>query len=365
MAKKSIEQLDKNLKAKAVRDADALRWRDATQKPFTVRGLAWHAENKGRLCRLPLRAEGTVRGPVWDLAQHTAGARIAFRSDATNMAVRVTNTDAGMMPHMPLTGQRGVALYAGEPGRMRYWVTGIPEQGCATFERPLFEGITKKLREYRLYLPLYKGVDRIEIALNKGARVLPPSPPALPKPLVVYGTSITHGGCASTAGGDFPSALGRRLNLDTINLGFSGNGKGETEMAELIREVDAALYVLDYAANVDNKRLHCTLPRFVKALRAKRPETPILMVTSPFYARSNHSAQVRRDQEAKRDTMIAAYARLRKQGDANVHLADGWALIPFGTEGAYVDGVHPTEHGFQLMADRLAPFVDMILLSER
>ena len=61
------------------------------------------------------------------------------------------------------------------------------------------------------------------------------------KPAVFYGTSITQGGCANNAGGDYPSIVSRALNLDTVNLGFSGCGQGEPEVARMIQEIDASL----------------------------------------------------------------------------------------------------------------------------
>ena len=339
-----------------------LRWLAAGGRRFTIRGLAWLEENGGNFSRLPLRAKGVVREPVWNLAQCPASARVAFRSDTTRLAVRAANPDAGLMMHMPATGSRGLALYCGGPQRMRPWGTAIPQQDDVSYETTFFTGLKKEVREFRLYLPLYKGLHSLAIGLDRGARILRPSPPTLPRPLVFYGTSITQGGCASTAGTDFVSAVGRMLNLDVVNLGFSGNGKGEPELAALIREIDAALYVLDYVANVTPARLRWTLPRFVRVLREKRPRTPILLVTNICYARYDYSPEVRRVIEAKRDIMMDYYVRARKRGDRDLHLADGFGLVRLGDDGATVDGVHLTDHGFRLMADGLAPIIERIIL---
>ena len=340
------------------------KWVSAADRRLTVRGLAWFDENEGRFSRLPLRAEGHVRTDVWFLAQCPASARVAFRSDTTSLAVRVANATADHMPHMPSTGSNGLCLYCGTPGRMRPWATAVPDPASASFERPLLQAVTKKVRDYRLYLPLYTAIESLDLKFSKGARILRPSPPALEKPAVFYGTSITQGGCASTAGSDFVSSIGRQLNIDVVNLGFSGNGRGEPEVAEFIREIDAALYVLDYAANVDDKTLRRTLPAFVRILREKRPQTPILLLTNVCFSSFDFSPATRQTLEARRDTMMEFYVKQRRGGDRNVHLADGFALIPFGTDCAYVDGVHPTDHGFSMMAERLAPFIEQILLRD-
>jgi len=364
MAKRRVEDLDRNLKTRDTKGAGRLRWIPAADPRFTVRGLAWFDENGGRFWRLPERAREKVREPVWHLAQCPAGAHLAFRSNTSAVAVRATNRDTGHMPHMASTGSNGLFLYVGPPERMRPWAAAIPDRKSATFERLLFRGVARRMREFRLYLPLYKPLDALEVGLGPGARILPPSALTIEKPVVFYGTSITQGGCTSTAGSDFVSTVGRRLNLNAINLGFSGNGRGEPELAELIAEIDAALYVLDYAANVDPARLRRTLPRFVRILRDRRPSTPILLVTNLCAASYDFSPERRHVLEDRRDIMMAFYVRRRRGGDRRIHLADGFGLLPFGADALTVDGVHLSDHGFQIVAERLAPIIEQILLRD-
>ncbi|MDP6438084.1 MAG: SGNH/GDSL hydrolase family protein [Candidatus Brocadiia bacterium] len=363
MARKRAVKVDKKARAKAQSCPENLRWVSVTDPRFTVRGLAWLKENGGRFCRLPLRAEGTVREIVWNLAQSPASVRLAFRSDATAMAVRVAREapEHSSPEQAPSSGRSRPALYCGLPGRMRPWATFVPDLTAPSSEHELFVGIPRKVREFRFYLPHEPGLV-LELGVSKGARLLAPSPPVLPKPVVIYGTSITQGSCAWTAGTDYVSALGRMLNLDVVNLGFSGSGRGEAEVAELISEIDAALYVLDYLANVDPVELKPTLPRFIDILRARRPDTPILLVTNVCFSQYDFYPPTRVVLEARRDIMMENYIRHRKRGDRNIHLVDGFALIPFGTDSALVDGVHPTDHGFRLMADRMAPVIEQILL---
>ncbi|MHB9129593.1 MAG: SGNH/GDSL hydrolase family protein [Armatimonadota bacterium] len=356
MARKRIDELDKNLQAEAS-TAAGLRWVSASDPQFTMRGLPWWSSNGGRFSRLPLHAEQLVRDQVWQLAQCPASAYLDFRSDTSDLAVRVTNSDTYVMPHMPATGSNGLILYTRIAGQFHPWRTVVPDQEQATFERDLFRDQPACLREFRLYLPLYKSLTALDLGLSPDAQILPPAPSLLDKPIVFYGTSITQGGCASTAGADFVSTVGRLLNLDVVNLGFSGNGRGEPELARLIAEIDAALYVLDYVANTDVDGLRKTLPRFISILRTAHPQTPILL-QGPLCYGGQWSAQQVVEQRA---VMMEAYLRCRKRGDQQIHFVDGFSLIPFGTDAAYVDGVHPTDHGFRLMAERLAPMIAQIL----
>src|SRR5205823_11246646 len=92
------------------------------------------------------------------------------------------------------------------------------------------------------------------------------------KPVVFYGTSITQGGCASRPGMVHTAILGRRLDRPVINLGFSGNGKMEPELAALLAELDPAVYVLDCLPNLNAQEIRERVGPFVRTLRQARPE---------------------------------------------------------------------------------------------
>ncbi len=360
---KRIDQMDKNFSAKGLDRRDGLMWLDSSDRRLVMRGLGWYRENKKRFNRLPMRAQKIVREDVWTLARCPASARLCFRSDTAQLSVKVTNAEVMPSPHMPAVGHSGIQVFVGEPFRMRPWMTTVPSLEVPHSESPLLAKMSREMREYTIYLPLYNYLERLSLGFSPGARFAPPSPPSWKKPAVFYGTSITQGGCASTAGSDYVSTLGRLLNLDVINLGFSGNGRGEPEMARLISEMDASLFVLDYVANVIPPQLRRTLPEFYRILRRKHPHTPILLMSKVMYGHASYSREHRELQESMRDIMIHFYSKMRRAGDANLHFVDGTALIPFGTAGAYVDGVHPTDLGFRMMAERLAPFIEMILSS--
>jgi hypothetical protein len=355
----------RNLKrSAATAKVDDAIWIEAHDRRLDLRGLAWVKENRKSFNRLPLRAEKRVRPPVWSLSRCPASARVCFRTDATRLEVRVTNSDCGPMPHMPATGQSGLALYGGEPYRLRPWSVAIPDLLNPHYERVLFENLEPGMREFTLYLPLYKPLEKLELGFNKGAKFEKVTPPALEKPVVFYGSSITQGGCASTPGADYVSTLGRLLNLDVVNLGYSGEGICDPEMAELMGELKASLYVFCSLGNTPVAELPRKLPVFYRLLREKRPETPIVLLSRTGYSQSDHSRSCLALSEAYRDIMIHFYSRMRRAGDRNVHFVDGEALIPFGASCAHVDGCHPADHGFQVMAEHLAPFISKILLAD-
>src|SRR5690606_269350 len=102
-----------------------------------------------------------------------------------------------------------------------------------------------------------------------------------PGRLVVYGTSITQGGCASRPGMAYPSILARRLGIETLNLGFSGNGRGEPEVAHILAQLEnVSCFILDYESNVPvAEDLRTTLTAFIPILRERHPDVPIIVIS--------------------------------------------------------------------------------------
>lgn len=339
-------------------------WINARDPRFTLSGLHWHAENGGTFSRLPLRADNTLRREVRDLGRHLSGGRLRFLSNTTEMTVRVTHSMDPFMFNMARVGKAGLDLYVGEPGSMKIWGTTYwtdPKE--LHYEHSFFTGLAPEEREFTLYLPLYNDLADLEIGLSEGATITAPTPFTLPKPVVFYGSSITQGGCATRPANTYVNILGRKLNLDVVNLGFSGNGMGEPEVAALLAEIDAACYVLDFHINIMTvEGLREVYLPFYETLRAAHPTTPIVMMSQIYTTRERIEpqwAQKRIDQTA---VIREAFAEALRRGDRNVHYLDGTWLIGPEADGAFVDGVHPNDHGFFMMADGLEPVLRDLLL---
>jgi len=318
-----------------------------------VEGKGW-ADTKRPFDRLPARAEGVVRPEVWNLGRHSAGQNFRFSTNAKNIYVRWSvSSERLAMPHMPATGVSGVDLYRRGDDGWHFAGAAQPTKH-PTNEALLAQGLPEDEAEYRLYLPLYNGVDEISIGVARDASFRLATPAASKKPVVVYGTSITQGGCASRPGMAYTAILGRRLNVPVINLGFSGNGKAEPEVAELLADIDAAALVLDPLPNLFAEQVRDRMPVFLGILRRRRPETPIVLVGSPVYPDAAFSAgRGRRIAESDHYLKDAFEAR-RAQGDRWIYFVPGCDLAAAGGDGT-VDGVHPTDLGFVRMADQLEP----------
>lgn len=336
-----------------VAEGDETRWYDIRELP--VEGRGW-SETRSFYDRLPAKAEGVVRDPVWSLSQHSAGMRVRFVTDATAIQAHWKLRGGSLaLPHMPATGVSGLDLYArDDQGRWRWVANGRPTQ-FPDNQQLLAGSLDGAAREYCLYLPLYNGVETVELGLPAQATLRqPPDYPAGVRPVVFYGTSITQGGCASRPGMTYAAILGRWLDLPTINLGFSGNGKMEPEMAQLLAELDPSVYVLNCLPNMSPDEVTERIEPFVRALRAAHAETPIVLAEDRSYANASWQPALRERNASSRAALRGAYERLLQAGVTGLHYAPGDSQL--GADGEdTVDGSHPTDLGFLRMAEAFRP----------
>jgi hypothetical protein len=227
-------------------------WNPATDTLKVLDGQPWPFEVQDYYDRLPAAAESYVRKDVWNLSKNSAGLQLRFQTNSSEIIVRFTVAGGLQMPHMPATGVSGVDLYSKSIDGEWNWAAGKFSFGDTIVYR--FNGLLEKdqhvnNREYILYLPLYNSVKWMEVTVPKES-VFKPLPARKDKPIVVYGTSIAQGGCATRPGLAWTNILSRKLDRPVINLGFSGNGRLEKELIELLTKVDAKLYVLDCLPNL-------------------------------------------------------------------------------------------------------------------
>ena len=327
-----------------------------------IEGQGWK-NVKAPYDRLPEKAVTMVREPVWNLSRNSAGLCVRFVTDAPAIQARWTLTGKNLaLPHMPATGVSGLDLYVrNADGKNWHWL-GVGRPTEVTNTATLVSGLADGKHEFLLYLPLYNGVSSVEIGLPKTAQLWKADarPVEKQKPLLFYGTSITQGGCASRPGMVHTAILGRKLDRPVLNLGFSGNGKMEPEMATLFAELDPAVYVLDCLPNMNAKEIEERVDPFVRTLRKAHPKTPILLVEDRSYANASVLAGPKKHNDDNRAALAKVYEALLKSGVTGLHYLKGDKLL--GDDGEdTVDGSHPTDLGFMRQADALLPALTPLL----
>lgn len=325
-------------------------WHDVST--WGVEGQGWaEGDLKSRYDRLPAKAEGVVRAPVWSLSRHSAGLSFRFNTDAATIQLRHTVGSATLaLAHMPATGVSGIDLYALDEGKWKWVEVSRPSKVETTHT---ISGLDPALRTYLAYLPLYNSTVKVEVGVPKGATFQPVAP-RKEKPIVFYGTSITHGASASRPGMPHPAILGRRLDRPVINLGFSGNGKMEPEVGALLTEIDAAVYVIDCLPNMVEAEVAERAEALVRQIREARPDTPILLVEDRTYTNTWIMKSKRERHAGSRAAFIRAHDSLVTSGVKGLFYVEGDPLLGDDTEGT-TDGSHPNDLGFFRQADALEP----------
>ena len=321
---------------------------------ITVCGLGWWKEEP-KLQRFPDRLKDVMPPKVWSLARAPAGVRLRFRTDSVTLGLLATTGTYRLGPSVPMA-LIGVDVYVDG----RYLGSGLPDAE-AVLKKQWELGTEKKMREVEIYLPTSGAPVVKEITLDSGADLAPAKAYSHEKPVVYYGSSITQGGHASNPGVAFPCLLGRWLDMDFINLGFSGNGLGEPALARAVAEIPAAVYVIDYWANPPPEVFAKTFPEFIDIIRAKHPETPIV-VTGPYYNPSEIiGSRMGEYQLEKRQLIPKLVEERKKAGDKNIHYVDGFELISPDNADGLSDARHANSYGMFLYARGLEPMLRKVL----
>lgn len=325
----------------------------------------WGAEGKGwtntkrYFDRLPAKAEAVVRQPVWDLSRDSAGMAVHFSAASSNVYVRYKlRSERLAMPHMPATGVSGLDLYGQDDQGISRWVSVVrPDK--QDMDTTLAKDMDPGPRQYTLYLPLYNGVESLEIGVTKGTTFNAIAPRA-ERSIVFYGTSIMHGACASRPGMSISGILGRRLKRPVINLGFSGNGRMEPEVGTLLAELDPCVYAIDCLPNMDEAMIQERAVPLVKQLRSAHPQTPILLVEDRSFTNTAFFPSRRLHHQNSRAALKKAYVALLDAGIVNLYYLEGEQLLGLDGEAA-TDGSHPNDMGMVRYADAYEPVLRAIL----
>ncbi len=333
-----------------------------------VNALEYRMINKGfdntltPYTRIPAYLKDSImkypkREALWDRSRNSSGIAIRFASNSERIGIRYNLTWNFHMAHMADTGIKGTDLYImNDDGKWEYVNTNRPYKKDSIQTKIYADGLpTDGMREYMIYLPLYDGVNWMEIGVDSASVIQKPilNNPRKEKKVVFYGTSILQGGCATRTGMVATSMIQRDLNVECVNLGFSGEGKMDNFMALAMAEIpDVVAYVLDPIPNCTKDMCKNLTYGFVKTLREKRPDVPIIMVEGPMYSYTKYDKFTKNYLAQKNDEYRKNYEKLKAENPKNLYYVTCEGLSGYDNEGT-VDGIHFTDIGFRAYADKL------------
>ena len=350
-----IEDIDKNFKVESNITEPDIVWFDVKNAPFAIHGVTYD-EKQGLFVRMPKEIAESVSDGVSNLYKHTTGGRVRFRTNSSFIAIKVVYNAGGPLDHFTILGQRGFDIY--KDAENIYCGSFRPGATNSSNGYSSYLTLDGQMHDYTMYFPLYNSVSNLYIALKKEALIDNPSPYLDIKPILYYGSSITHGACASKPGNSYPNMICKRTNVDFINLGFAGNAKAEDTMINYICSLDPSIFVCDYDHNAPSvEHLEKTHMKLFKAFRKAHPTTPVIFMTAPgnLWTDGKYYAP-------RHELIYNNYLAVKNGGDKNVYFVDGLKFFPDDVRSACtVDGVHPNDLGFWFMAKALLPVIKDIL----
>ena len=336
---------------------DEFDWYDG--KALTVEGMAFADTDDGTpYGRLPRSAKGVVPDAVWGMSHHTTGVNISFVPEGKGKRIMFKwkvkvpdRTDAFLGP----VGMTGLSVYRQEAdgswqfaAAPRYFYYGRDHGGEYAMDWPAG-------KPCMVYLPLRSEVTSFKVGVEKGGTLRPLPRHPVSRRIVHYGTSIVHGGCVSHPGMAFAAREGRLADVEVINQGYSGSGKMEMSMCELVASVDAALYVVDCDWNMDVPLQRERYEPFVRELRRRRPTTPILLCGGCTQFAKPRAQEV----FAK-----GVYDKLKAEDPVlwkDLYFLGGVGMLPQDSEPTF-DFCHPNDYGSVQMgrvyADKIKSILD-------
>ena len=272
-----VSRFDERIAAdRSQADSQGLEWVDGLSLPLESKAFADTPDPYGRIAAdlLPDCPEG-----VRYMARQSTGHYFLFATDSSKLAVEwVLEEKWGTDPYIPPQGLYGIDIYDTVDGKWRFVRNGRLSVWSNETNKVCVDMPGKGFRPVRVYLPTRGVVRSIRIGLEKGARLEQVRHPSgIVKPVVHYGTSIVHGGCASRPGLCFTSIAGRLADAPYVNMGFSGCAKLEPHLADVLARIDASLYVVDPVWNCTPEIIRERLEPFLRKLHAAHPGVPLLV----------------------------------------------------------------------------------------
>ena len=292
--------------------------------------------------------------------RQSTGLALVFSTDSRNIYARWSVHPRKLVANSTDIYQRGLDIYIRHNGEWTFAGTARPTTDLAVidFESPLVRRMGEGVKECMVYLPAYAHFKSLEIGVDKGAKITPMPSPFKHK-IVFIGSSLTHGEGAPRPGANYVAQLGRRLNAETPNLGHSGQCKLQQHFVDIVCDTEADAYVFDAFSNPSAEIINERLYDFVKQIRAKHKDTPLIFLQTVVRAGALFDLVSRERNLAQRAAAETVMRQVCKDFK-NVYFIN--PAFDFGNDNeGTVDTSHLTDLGIHRALKELEPKLRKIL----
>ena len=337
----------------AIKNARAIDKNFVIEKKVIREGLCYHNAEEldvygvqridGVYRRMPYDIASSVSEQVAAISLECAGGRCRFTTDSPYVAILVKYRSVAKVPNYSHTATLGFDLYA----QGDFVGAFVPSLDVIDTFEGVIDVEKEGVNEYTLNFPVCSEIEELYVGVKEGSILQKASKYAIEAPVVLYGSSITQGACASRPGNTYANILSRRLNCNYLNLGFWGNARGEEAMAKYIAGLPMSAFIYDYDHNAPSAaHLEATHENMFKIIREQNPTLPIIIVSAPKPYPNGKDMQ-------RFAVIEKTYQNAVANGDKYTRYLAGPKMIEKVKDIALADSVHPADVGFLCMANAI------------
>lgn len=330
------------------------KYYDAAEMTFVNR-----AEQDGN----PLRRVDVEKYP--DLSKtarlyltYGTGVAVKFKTNSDFIWADWETTDTLNSPNRMPIQSKGLDLYIKKDGKWMFANVGRPKYNGGTHSYKIVQGMDTTMKECMLYLPCFSELLDLKIGVNPKAKMV--FEKGIERsPIIAVGSSYTHGTCTSRPGMAWPAQLSRRLGINIANIGTSGIQKMEPFYAHMVAGFDTDMFIFDTFSNPTDQEIRERLVPFVKVIREKHPNTPLVFLQTFYRESGNFELNKRAEEEAKYQAAREEMKKIMKN-DKNIYFLDPGLFAGTDHESS-CDGTHPSDLGYQRAVDNIEHSIRKIM----
>lgn len=309
---------------------------------------------------VPYHRVDTTRFKGWTTWQNfqvraANGIIVAFRTNSTAITLRpdygelyygvTTNVLAhrGFDLYIKAVEKKG-ALTPSPDGNWIYAASVAPAKDKEGSTLTLIRNMDDGMKECLLYLPLYSELHALKIGVEEGAVL-----EALPNPfrhrVATYGSSYTQGVSCSRAGMTYPAQFSRRTGIQLVSLAMSGQCKMQPYSLAALKAADAEAFLFDTFSNPSIAEIQERLFPFIEGMQAAHPGAPLIFQRTIYREGRNFDKGAERAEQGRIDVADSLMAIACKRYKDVYYIRTDAAEKDHETS---VDGIHPSDYGYQL-----------------
>ena len=275
----------------------------------------------------------------------SAGMAVVFRTDSP--FIKVTADYAGFYRGQTtnILSHKGFDLYIKDHGKWLYAGSNVEKYGESGGISTLVEDMDESMKECLLYLPIYSEENSIRIGIDKGTVIEAIDSPFRHR-IAVYGSSYSQGVCSSRAGMNYPAIFTRNTGIQTLSLAMSGQCRMQDAATNVLMHApDIDAFIFDTFSNPHASEIEERLFQFIEKIQRAHPGKPLIFQQTIYREYCNFNKKKAEREQKKMETA----ARLMKEACRKYD--DVYFITPNATapdHEAQVDGIHPSDYGYQL-----------------